>query len=1060
MSRSRVGRVSVLPRAAIGVGVALAIALTGGPARAVGTSATSPQPRSQTAPAVEPALRSWAGSTGDFTLTPGSRIVAADAGLSAEARIFGGDLSQIVGRRIPTVVHERPRPGDITLNRTATAPGNAEGYRLRIADTVSIEAANTTGLSHGEQTVEQLFTLDAGRAHIPRGVAQDWPQVQQRGLMIDAGRKYYQPSSVEQLIRTAAWYKLNTVHLHLTEYNAFRLNSPKFPGLAAAQSYSHSDIDHFEQVAGRYHITIIPEIDLPAHASALTAYWPNTTWDCAPMNEERGHNFTLDVTKPATLKDVKQLLDEFIPWFKGPVFHIGTDEYPYQSTQEQCPELVDYAKTHHFANTSDVMVTFINYLNTIVRSHGKTAEAWGWWDAAGQPTISPDKNIIVEAYGNNTDSAGRAGDQHFLDEGYQVVYADGDQLYVTPGLQLLPNDQALYSQWPAVDNPKLRGYMMSRWSDGTETATDAFQNWYADRPQVVVADRSWGGPVQGTALDLENRVDAIGPPPGVPGPSPDAVKLTGTPYGSAALDSGHQAQAVFDGDPGTFFDAADANGAYAGIDLGHATTVTKIRLLPRSNQPARMTGGTFQGCTDGPASGCVTLATIPWNPATFDWRQLTVSDTTPYRWLRYVSPNGGHGNVAEVEFYTSPAQDASIELNAPAGLRALGANTVNATVTNLTARTIEHATAAITVNPVDGGSPLTVRPEGSATLPAIAPHQSATMRWHVDVPLDAIPGAYRVNGTVETPNGAGTDRANTSMLASIGAALTATVTPTPVDVTATGSATATLELKSTAALPLTIHWKAAPTHFQITPRSGVVRIPAAGNGSVRLSISGVPSTPGVTSIPIAVSSGPLKLASPNLQISVPYNDLAGAFNNVGITSDDNVDAPNLNGGIDGDGSSYSQQALAAAGAQPGLPFSHGGVTFTWPAAPSGAPDNVIATGQTILVGKSGHTLGLLTAATYVAPGTFSGTGTVTYTDGTSAPFNLAIPEWQRAYSAPADEAITMNYHNYAPAGQVNTSTHLFFTGVALDPGKTVASVTLPQGGAGRAALHVFALGVN
>lgn len=1068
MSRSWVGRVSILRRVVVGAGVALVVALLGGPVMAAGTSAERPvatprRAQSPPAPGVEPALRSWVGSTGDFVLTRGSHIVAADAGLAAEAGIFSSDLSQIVGRHIPVAVGRQSGSGDITLSRTSVAPGNAEGYRLRIAGTLSIEAANATGLSHGEQTVEQLFTLDARRASIPRGTAEDWPQVKQRGVMIDAGRKYYQPSSIEQLIRMAAWYKMDTVHLHLTEYNAFRLNSPKFPGLATAQSYSRSDIDRFEQMAARYHVTIIPEIDLPAHASVLTAYWPDTTWDCAPMNEERGHNFTLDVTKQATRDHVKRLLDEFIPWFKGPIFHVGTDEYPYQSTQERCPELVDYAKVHHFANTSDVMVSFIDYLNTLVRGHGKTTEAWGWWDAAGQPTISPAKNIIVEAYGNNTDFAGRSGEQHFLDEGYKVVYADGNQLYVTPGLQLLPNDQVLYSQWPGVDNPNLLGYMMSRWSDATETATDAFQNWYAERPQVVVADRSWGGPVQGTAFDLENRVDAIGPPPGVPGPSPDAVKLTGTPYGSAALDSGHSARTVFDGDTGTFFDAADANGAYAGIDLGagHTAALTKVRLVPRSNQPARMTGGVFQGCADGPTSGCTTLATVRWNPATFDWRQLTVSDAKPYRWLRYVSSDGGYGNVAEVEFYTSPADDASIRLTAPSALKALGENPVDVTVTNLTGRTLDHPTVTITADPVDGGSPLTTRPERSTTLPALGPHRSATVRWRVDVPLDVMPGGYQIGGTVGIPDGPGTHRANTSTLASVPAPLTATVTPTSAEVTATDSATATLNLKSTAAVPLSVQWKAAPTTaFRVDPQSGAVSVPPGGTGSVRLSISGIRPKPGVSSIPITVMRGSLKLADASLRVSVPYDDLAGAFDNVGITADDNASPPNLNGGVDGDGSSYSQEALAAAGVQPGQPFQHGGVSFTWPAAQPGTPDNVVANSQTIRIGKSGRTLGFLTAGTYVAPNTFHGTGTITYTDGTNTPFTLDVPEWQRGYSAPADEAITMNHHNYAPAGKVSASTHIFFSGVALDPDKTVASVTLPEAGAGRAALHIFALAMG
>ncbi len=876
--------------------------------------------------------------------------------------------------------------------------------------------------------------------------------------MIDAGRKYYQPSSIERLIRDAAWYKLNTVHLHLTEYNAFRLNSPKFPGLASAQSYTRSDIADFERVAAKYHVTIVPEIDLPAHATAITAYWPETTWDCASMNDERGHDFTLDVTKPATLARVRELLDEFIPWFDGPVFHVGTDEYPVLSTQQRCPELVDYAQRHHVASTSDVMVNFVDYLNSIVRRHGRTTEAWGWWDAAGPPTISPDKNIIVEAYGNETDFDGDVGAEHFLAEGYQVVFADGNQLYVTPGLGLFPDDQALYAAWPAVSNPNLRGYMMSRWSDGTETATDAYQDWYAQRPEVVLADRSWGGAVRGDALDLEDRVDAIGPPPGAPGPTADAVRLTGTVYGSPGSDDAHSAATVYDGNPNTFFDATDADGAYAGIDLGvgSSAVVTKIRFLPRANQPGRMTGGVFEGCADGPTSGCATMATVTWNPATDDWRQVTVSDSTPFRWLRYVAPAGGYGNVAEVEFYRSPDSPASLRIDAPARLRAMGRNIVTVTVTNPTGHALRDVTTHLAVNSVDAGTPLAAAPETGATVSVLPAHGSATRRWRVAVPFGVVPGAYRVSGALSAP-----DLANASVLSSVAPTLTASVTPSTVTGIAGRPVAATLTLANSAAASLAVRWRAVPPNgITVSPAAGTINVPAGGSVTVRLAATSDSAAPGLTSVPITVTSGRLTLASTVLVLSVPYPDLAGAFNDVGITSDGDVNPADLDGGIDGDGSSYSAQALAAAGAVAGQPFRHNGVSFTWPAAAPGTPDDVNADGQTIDIGKSGSAIGLLACATYVAPSAFAGTVTVDYTDGSTSTFPVTVPEWQRGHTAPADEAIVMDYHNYPPVGQASASTYVYFVGAALDSTKTVASVTLPAAGANRATLHVFAVAVG
>jgi hypothetical protein len=445
----------------------------------------------------------------------------------------------------------------------------------------------------------------------------------------------------------------------------------------------------------------------------------------------------------------------------------------------------------------------------------------------------------------------------------------------------------------------------------------------------------------------------------------------------------------------------------------------------------------FQGCATGPASGCVTLTTIAWNPATDDWRQLTVSNPNAYRWLRYVGPQG-----SQVQFYRSPDANTGIRLDVPGTLAALGRNTVSATITNTTDRVLVGVTASVAVNSVDAGIPLPVN-QGITTVPGLLPHGSATVRWQVDVPPDVVPGDYRV--------AVATEGANATALATVMPTVTSTLAQSPI----ISGASTTLTLASSAAVPLPVRWRAAaPKGIVVRPSGGVVVIAPGRSVAVNLTATAGSATPGVATVPINVSSGRYGLGGASLLVSVPYPDLAGAFNDIGITDDGNVDPASLDGGIDGDGSSFSAQALAAAGAVAGKPFTANGFSFDWPAA--GTPDNVSANGQTILLGGAGSRLGLLVTASYVAPGTFGGAVTVTYTDGSTASLSLAVPEWQRAYSAPATEVISMPYHNYAPVGQVNASTHVFLVSTALDPAKTVASITLPQAGANRATLHVFA----
>ncbi len=187
-----------------------------------------------------------------------------------------------------------------------------------------------------------------------------------------------------------------------------------------------------------------------------------------------------------------------------------------------------------------------------------------------------------------------------------------------------------------------------------------------------------------------------------------------------------------------------------------------------------------------------------------------------------------------------------------------------------------------------------------------------------------------------------------------------------------------------------------------------------------------------------------------------YANLAASFNDVGITADTDT-AP---GNFDGGDASFSETALTNAGAGPGASITSSGVTFTFPDVAVGTNDNTVAEGQTIDVSGSG-TLGFLVSASY---GPDTGTGTITYTDGSTQSYTLTVPDWWSA-TAPSGGAVAVNsaYQNrpgnttYAQTGDI------FSIPITVTAGKTVASVTLPPGGplaAGTPAIHVFALGAT
>ncbi|HLK73343.1 MAG TPA: glycoside hydrolase family 2 TIM barrel-domain containing protein [Streptosporangiaceae bacterium] len=182
-----------------------------------------------------------------------------------------------------------------------------------------------------------------------------------------------------------------------------------------------------------------------------------------------------------------------------------------------------------------------------------------------------------------------------------------------------------------------------------------------------------------------------------------------------------------------------------------------------------------------------------------------------------------------------------------------------------------------------------------------------------------------------------------------------------------------------------------------------------------------------------------------------YATVADAFNNTGISAENDASAADF----DGTGTSYSEQALTSVALGPGAVVTHDGLTFTWPDVPAGQPDNVVAAGQTILLSGSGTTLGFLGAA---GSGGQHGPGTVYYTDGSTASFQLSLASYLGPPGPGDDPVAVVPYLNGSAAGQPG---YVFYAGVPITPAKTVQAVTLPKHGSGSpSGMHIFAAGIG
>lgn len=287
---------------------------------------------------------------------------------------------------------------------------------------------------------------------------------------------------------------------------------------------------------------------------------------------------------------------------------------------------------------------------------------------------------------------------------------------------------------------------------------------------------------------------------------------------------------------------------------------------------------------------------------------------------------------------------------------------------------------------------------------------------------------------------------------------------TPVTVTATVTASGSGSLTGIQA------GLDAPAGWQVTPAGPTPLGSAAAGGSVQAqwTVTAPADAPAggdtLTAWASYATAGSRSAVLGSGSATVPYASLATTFDDVGITDDSNISPADLNGGLDGDGSTFSAENLASLGLTPGGTFSYGGITFTWPNVAAGEPDNTLADGQAITVTGSGSTLGLLTTGTY-ATNRVGGTGEVVYSDGSTESFTLTDPDWMDGPVTSADQvAVTTTYHNLAGTGVITRDADIFFHAIPLDASKTVAAVILPtvsnQATGGTPSLHVFAIAVG
>ncbi|WP_233583822.1 beta-N-acetylhexosaminidase [Micromonospora sp. CV4] len=413
----------------------------------------------------------------DWLLSPDAVIVtSADPAALTVAAYLAELLRPATGYPLPVTDTTRPAAtggialvltGDDSLKDDASLNDDdglgAEGYQLAVTRAgVTITAATATGLFHGVQTLRQLLppTIESAvpvteRWMLPGGTITDAPRFPYRGAMLDVARHFFPVEDVLRVVDHLARYKLNHLHLHLTDDQGWRIAVDSWPRLSTVGGatevgggpgghYTKADYRRIVSYAAARHVTVVPEIDLPGHTNSALVAYPELAPDKVAPPPYTGTEVGFSYVDPAderTYDFITDVLGEVAALTPGPWLHIGGDEA--------------------FKVKGEVYTGFVERTQRIVADTGKTVV--GWHQLA--PAAHVDGRVL-QWWGTNGDDPATL---EAVRRGARLILSPGNHAYLD--MKYAP-DTPVGQDWAGLIDVR-RAYDWDPGSHVTGVADDA-----------------------------------------------------------------------------------------------------------------------------------------------------------------------------------------------------------------------------------------------------------------------------------------------------------------------------------------------------------------------------------------------------------------------------------------------------------------------------------------------------------------------------------------------------------------------------------------------------------
>ncbi|OQP53647.1 glycoside hydrolase family 20 protein [Niastella populi] len=342
-------------------------------------------------------------SAGIFDLNPSTKIVIENKDVSGLAALFNGYVTALSGKQLP-VVSAAPAYNFILLDLDPASITHKEGYRLQVNEkSIRCIGHDAAGVMYGLQTLRQLWNVSGNSIKVPACTVNDYPRFGYRGMALDVSRHIFPVPFIKKYIDLLALYKFNTFHWHLTDDQGWRIEIKKYPKLQSVAAwrnetlighkkelphrfdgkryggyYTQQQIKEVVQYAASRHITIIPEIEMPGHASAALAAYPFLGCTGGAYKTSTFWGVFDDVFcagNDSTFTFLQNVLDEVMALFPSTFIHIGGDECP-KTRWKACAKCQQRKQSLGLANEHALQSYFIQRMEKYLNGKGRQIIGW------------------------------------------------------------------------------------------------------------------------------------------------------------------------------------------------------------------------------------------------------------------------------------------------------------------------------------------------------------------------------------------------------------------------------------------------------------------------------------------------------------------------------------------------------------------------------------------------------------------------------------------------------------------------------------------------------------